>query len=146
MIYIGIDTGTHTGFAVWDNRKWVLVEVTSLPIHKAMERVRSYVEAFKSGVGDKVVVRVEDPRQRTWFGTERMSRDEERKRLQGVGSVKRDASIWDDYLKDLGVEYEMVAPKRNITKLPAERFKYFTGWNGRTNEHSRDAAGLVYGL
>lgn len=28
-----------------------------------------------------------------------MSREMERKKLQGVGSVKRDASIWDDYLK-----------------------------------------------
>lgn len=145
MIYIGIDTGTHTGFAVWDNRKRMLIDVTSLPIHKAMERVKAYAELEKSG-GERVVVRVEDPRQRTWFGTERMSRDEERKKLQGVGSVKRDASIWDDFLKDLGVRYEMVAPRRNITKVNAERFKAYTGWSKKTNEHGRDAAGLVLGL
>ncbi len=145
MIYIGIDTGTHTGFAVWDNRKRMLIDVTSLPIHKAMERVKAYAELEKSG-GERVVVRVEDPRQRTWFGTERMSRDEERKKLQGVGSVKRDASIWDDFLKDLGVRYEMVAPRRNITKVNAERFKAYTGWSKKTNEHGRDAAGLVLGF
>lgn len=143
--FIGIDTGTHTGFAVWDNRKRTLIDVTSLPIHKAMERVKDYAELEKSG-GEHVVVRVEDPRQRTWFGTERMSREEERKKLQGVGSVKRDASIWDDYLKDLGVQYEMVAPRRNITKVNAERFKAFTGWSKKTNEHGRDAAGLVFGF
>lgn len=146
MIYIGIDTGVNTGFAVLDNRKRSLLQVSSLSIHEAMERVRAYVDAYKAGEGDKVIVRVEDPRQRTWFGTERMSREEERKRLQGVGSVKRDASIWDDFLKDLGVEYEMVAPKRNITKLTAERFKSITGWQGRTNEHGRDAAGLILGF
>lgn len=146
MIYIGIDTGVNTGFAVWDNRKRALLQVASLSIHDAMKRVRAYVDAYKAGEGDKVVVRVEDPRQRTWFGTERMSREEERKRLQGVGSVKRDASIWDDFLKDLGVEYEMVAPKLNVTKLTAERFKSITGWQGRTNEHGRDAAGLIYGF
>ena len=145
MIYIGIDTGTHTGFAVWDKRKRMLIDVTSLPIHKAMERVKAYAELEKSG-GERVVVRVEDPRQRTWFGTERMSRDEERKKLQGVGSVKRDASIWDDFLKDLGVRYEMVAPRRNITKVNAERFKAYTGWSKKTNEHGRDAAGLVLGF
>jgi hypothetical protein len=109
-----------------------------------MENVRSLRDEYVA-VGDKVFVRVEDPRQRNWFGTERMSREEERKRLQGVGSVKRDASIWEDYLKDLGVEFEMVAPKRNVTKLKQETFKRYTGWRKQTNEHGRDAAMLVFG-
>ena len=89
---------------------------------------------------------MEDPRQRTWFGTERMTREEERKRLQGVGSVKRDATIWEDYLTELGVEFEMVAPKRNTTKMSQEYFKQLTGWKKQTNEHSRDAAMLVFGF
>lgn len=145
MICIGIDTGVHTGFAVWDSKQRSLLMVTSLPIHKAMENVRSLRDEYVA-VGDKVFVRVEDPRQRNWFGTERMSREEERKRLQGVGSVKRDASIWEDYLKDLGVEFEMVAPKRNVTKLKQETFKRYTGWGKQTNEHGRDAAMLVFGF
>lgn len=145
MIYIGIDTGTHTGYAVWDSKKRKLLEVTSLSIHKAMDSVKKYVDLENSG-GEHVIVRVEDPRKRTWFGTERMSRETERKKLQGVGSVKRDASIWDDFLKDLGVQYEMVAPRYNITKISDAQFKSLTGWNGRTNEHGRDAAGLVFGF
>ena len=135
MIYVGIDTGVNTGFAVWDSKQRSLLQVCSLPIHKAMERVRSLYDEYKAGIGDKVIVRVEDPRQRTWFGTERMSREMERKKLQGVGSVKR-----------LGVEYEMVAPKRNVTKLTQERFKALTGWQKQTNEHGRDGAMLVYGF
>lgn len=145
MIYIGIDTGVNTGVALWDNRKRSLELVTSMPIHKAMELVKLHqVKAQENGT--KLVVRVEDPRQRTWFGTERMSREEERKKLQGVGSVKRDASIWDEFLKDQGIEYEMVAPKRNITKLTQDTFKRYTGWNSKTNEHGRDAAMLVFGF
>ncbi len=145
MIYIGIDTGVHTGIALWDNRKRSLEFVTSMPIHKAMEVVKLHqVNAQENCT--KLVVRVEDPRQRTWFGTERMSREEERKKLQGVGSVKRDASIWDEFLKDLGIEYEMVAPKRNITKLTQETFRAYTGWKNQTNEHGRDAAMLVFGF
>lgn len=145
MIYIGIDTGVNTGVALWDNRKRSLELVTSMPIHKAMELVKLHqVKAQENGT--KLVVRVEDPRQRTWFGTERMSREEERKKLQGVGSVKRDASIWDEFLKDQGIEYEMVAPKRNITKLTQATFKQYTGWKSKTNEHGRDAAMLVFGF
>lgn len=145
MYYIGIDTGVNTGIAIWDNRKRSLLLVETTTIHKAMKVVEEYKEIAESE-STKVVVRVEDPRHRTWFGTERMSREEERKRLQGVGSVKRDASIWDAFLEDLEVEYEMVAPKRNVTKLTQERFKAITGWEKRTNEHSRDAAMLIYGF
>ena len=144
MIYIGIDTGTNTGVAVWDNRQRSFLLVSTTKIHKAMELVRTYQREYERGDGAKVVVRVEDPRQRTWFG-DYVSREQERAKLQGVVSVKRDASIWDDYLKDLGVEYEMVAPKRNVTKLTKERFKAITGWGKPTNEHNRDAAMLVFG-
>lgn len=144
MIYIGIDTGVNTGIAVWDNRKRSLVCVSSTEIHKAMEEVKRW-KTLAEESGTTLVVRVEDPRQRTWFGTERMSRDEERKRLQGVGSVKRDASIWDGFLKDFGVEYEMVAPRSNMTKITHDGFVSITGWSKRTNEHGRDAAMLVFG-
>lgn len=131
---------------MWDNRKRSFVLVKTMKIHEAIELVREAAERYKHGNAERLVVRVEDPRQRTWYGTERMSREEERKKLQGVGSVKRDATIWEDFLQDLGVGYEMVAPKRNKTKLTREQFKRITGWMPATNEHNRDAAMLVFGL
>lgn len=141
MIYVGVDTGVNTGFSEWDSKKRCLLSVCSLPIHKAMDRVKVLHDLHK----EELVVRVEDPRQRKWFGTERMTREEERKKLQGVGSVKRDATIWEDFLKDLGVRFEMVAPKMNVTKLDQGTFKRYTGWSSKTNEHGRDAAMLIYG-
>lgn len=146
MLYIGIDTGVNTGVAVWDNRRRSFTMIKTMKIHEAMEMVRDTAELAKHCNADPIVVRVEDPRQRTWYGTERMSREEERKKLQGVGSVKRDATIWEDFLKDLQVEFEMVAPKRNKTKLTSKQFKQITGWMPATNEHNRDAAMLVYGF
>jgi len=142
MILIGIDTGVHTGYAKYDTKKKKLITVCCLKIHEAMSRVDA--EHMLHGKTE-LKIRVEDPRQRTWFG-KRMTREIERQKLQGVGSVKRDASVWDDYLKDLNVNYEMVAPKNNVTKLSADAFKMYTGWKGRTNEHGRDAAGLVFGF
>lgn len=141
MIYVGVDTGVNTGFSEYDSKKRCLLSVCSLPIHKAMDRVKVLHDLHK----EELVVRVEDPRQRKWFGTERMTREEERKKLQGVGSVKRDATIWEDFLKDLGVRFEMAAPKMNVTKLTQETFKRYTGWSSKTNEHGRDAAMLIYG-
>lgn len=143
-LHIGIDTGTHTGIAVWDSQGQCFRAIEDMPIHKAMETVAKYKEIADQEEA-RLYVHVEDPRQRTWFGTERMSREEERKKLQGVGSVKRDASIWEGFLSDMGVWFEMVAPKRNVTKLTHERFVAITKWKGRTNEHKRDAAMLVFG-
>lgn len=151
MIYIGIDTGVHTGIAVWDNKQRSLESVSAVKIHQAMKIVYDRArECQEKGV--RLIVRVEDPRQRTWYETNKMSRDEERKRLQGVGSVKRDATVWEDFLTDLEQEYskilefQMVAPKNNKTKLTADQFKAYTHWEQRTNEHGRDAAMLVFGF
>lgn len=143
MYYIGIDTGVNTGIAVWDNKQRSLLEVETVKIHKAMELVEQY-QAKASFEGTKLIVRVEDARKRTWFGYNTPQKD--RAKLQGAGSVKRDCTIWEDYLTDLGVEFQMVAPKNNATKLTADRFQVITGWKKRTNEHGRDAAMLVFGF
>lgn len=130
---IGIDTGVNTGFAVWDRQEKKLLEVCCIEIHRAMLSVNYRRE-------DGILVRVEDARQRTWFGKN------SNEKLQGAGSVKRDCKIWEDFLNDLGVDFEMVAPKNNKTKLDAKKFKMITGWKETTNEHSRDAAMLVFGF
>lgn len=132
MLCVGLDTGTHTGFAVWDKGKKQLIELSTLKIHRAMERVKEL------SISDDVVVYFEDARLRTWFG------NAGREALQGAGSVKRDCSIWEDFLTDLGVEWHAVAPKNNATKLNATFFEKITGWKGRTSEHARDAAMLVF--
>ena len=144
MLCIGIATGTNTGFAVWDNRKREFLAVSCLKIHQAMKEVERY-KAQCEETGTKLCVRVEDARKRDWFG-EPMTREKERAKLQGVGSVKRDCSIWEDYLEDLGVDFQMVAPKNVATKMKADPFKGITKWPERTNEHGRDAAMLVFGF
>lgn len=140
-LIIGIDTGVHTGLASWNviARKFELITTTS--IHKAMR----YVNDMHNTYGGKVLVRIEDPRLRRWFGTERMSREEERKKLQGVGSVKRDAKIWEDFLQDMGIPFEMTHPKNSVTKLNDLSFRKLTKYSKQTSEHSRDAAMLVFG-
>ena len=130
--YIGIDTGVSTGIAVWDaeNKDFLLIETTM--IHRAMDLVKQHANRSDT------FVRVEDARLREWFG------QSGREKLQGVGSIKRDAKVWEDFLKDIVCPFEMVAPKNNTTKLNAGTFKSITKWEGKTNEHSRDAAMLVF--
>ncbi len=105
-----------------------------LSITKAMQSIQE-IKAIHGK--DNLKLYIEDARKRTWFtgGKEK---------AQGVGSVKRDAQIWEDWCIEQEFNYIMVHPKANATKTKADLFKKITGWTGRTNEHARDAAMLVF--
>ena len=139
MIYIGIDPGTHTGVAFWDGSKQELIELATIPIHQALEKVRRFYNDNK-GLFDICVV-FEDARQRTWFGKDKNTSA----KLQGAGSIKRDCSIWEDFLTDYGIPFRAVPPQKGCTKWDDKYFKRVTGWKGKTSNHSRDAAILVFG-
>lgn len=140
MIYIGIDTGVHTGIAVWDSEKGKFIFLNTLKIHEALDVVISY--AYKD---IPLCVRFEDARQRKWIPFAK-NMTGELGRAQGAGYVKAHCQIWEDFLRDKDIPFEMIAPRRNVTKLSAEQFGRITGYKARTSEHSRDAAMLVYGL
>ncbi len=103
-----------------------------MTITEAMDRVRELAAS------SDVALRIEDPRKRRWFG------HAGRERLRGAGSVCRDAAIWERFCGEHGLRCDMVAPRNNCTKLSAVRFRDLTGYAGRTNEHGRDAAMLVF--
>lgn len=135
---IGIDPGKNTGIAVWNTNTQRLEYVDTLPIHKALDFVHNFC--------DDPMPRVyfEDARKRKWLPKDASS-SEYRGHLMGAGSVKRDAVIWQDALTDWGIPFEMVPPRPGMTKWNADTFARVTGWKGRTSNHARDAALLVYG-
>ena len=135
-VYIGIDPGTRTGVALWRPETKDL-EISTLKIHEAMNAIKVITETIEK---KSVKVRFEDARQRKWFG------EAGREQLQGAGSIKRDCAIWEDFLRDSGIDFEMVPPKNIHTKISADYFKKLTGYEGRTSKHSRDAAMLVWGM
>lgn len=136
MAYIiGIDTGTHTGFAMWDTKGQCFVEISTLKMHQALLRVFSMREEI-------ACVYFEDARLRKWYG--KLTAQQDRARQQGAGSIKRDCNIWEEFLTDEGIPFRAIAPKANRTKLNAAQFQMFTGWTKKTSEHARDAAMLVF--
>lgn len=139
---IGIDCGVSTGIGIWDYLNKELLMVQTVAIHQAMDIVRAWA---KDPAFQPLFIRVEDARQRKIIPYENNEKAE-RGRREGAGSVKRDAKIWEDFLEYLGCRFQMVAPKDNKTKLTAEAFRKLTGFQGKTNEHGRDAAGLVFGF
>ena len=132
-VVIGIDPGVNTGVAVADGGK--LVSVGCMAAVNAEELVlQTMIDN-----GGKLFVRFEDARMRQWFGSKG------REALQGAGSIKRDCARWQEFLEHHNIPHARIAPKANRTKLTADQFKRITGWQGRTNEHGRDAAMLVIG-
>lgn len=137
MIYIGIDTGTKTGFAAWSHEKKEFLRVETVAIHRAMSLVLEYVERYGR---ENVFIRYEDPKQRKWFGP-----NAEKKKI-GAGYVRRDSTIWEDFLTDHEIQHAAIHPLRGLTKIKKEAFDRYTGYTGRTSEHARDAAMLVFGM
>ncbi len=133
-ITIGIDTGVNTGFAVWDCVEKKFDRIDTLQLHNALFEVKCYFDSAEICIKK---VRVEDARK--WI----FGHDSNKFKLQGVGSVKRDAKIWEDFLIDYNIPFEMVRPNKGITKWKSADFKARIGWSGVTTTHSRDAAMLV---
>ena len=126
-VIIGIDTGVNTGFAVWDLGNREFLSIATLKIHRAFE----HVLALKPQL-----VRVEDARKRKALTNVGPGRE------QGAGSVKRDAKIWEDFLSDHKIPFQMCVPQN--TEWTSEGFNRLTRYKGLTSEHARAAAVMVY--
>lgn len=132
QILIGIDPGTQTGFSIYDCQERRLTQVKSCSILNAIAFVRYYHIDREY----QVHVVVEDARQ--------VVHKTDRVKAQGAGSVKRDCSIWEEFLKSQKISHEFVRPNKKITKLTPGQFEQITGYQERSNQHGRDAAMLVY--
>ena len=132
---IGIDCGVNTGFAVQDQSRMELIEVTTLSAHEAWNKVRHFIHVYGK---DAIYLRYEDAHLREWLGKAGKNQ------LQGAGSIKRDSSLWEEFCEMEGLQYDKVAPKHIRTKCSTEYFKRVTGWKKATNEHGRDAAMMIY--
>ena len=138
MIVVGIDPGQHTGLAVWDTSLRQFRDIRCSGIVDAMR----YLAELQSERQIGLLV-FEDARLRKWLPREK-SLGEFKGRAMGAGSVRRDCSIWEEWCRTYGIDFVASAPKPGMTKLSEEFFKHITGWDRRTNEHSRDAAMLVF--
>lgn len=124
---IGIDPGTHTGFAVLLGKRLVVCE--TFKIHKALDWI-----AYYNLNHPEIHVVVEDARKRS-------GRPEA---AQGAGAIKRECSIWEDFLQDLKISFKMIAPRKNGTRFRDQIFKAsYPYWTKRTSVHSRSAANLL---
>lgn len=135
-IYIGIDPGVNTGFAVLNKGTGSLALYT-LMLHEGFDLARSLKNEIKYVV-------IEDPNLWTHFHNSKNAKE----KMQGAGSIKRDYKAWVDFLTSEGIEFKSVRPDKTRNKLAKDKnkFKQITGYNHRSTEHARVAGMLVFGL
>ena len=135
---IGIDPGTRTGLAIWDTKLRAFIVVDTHNATQARDRIlREFPPA-------EAAIVFEDARQLKYLPREK-NLSEYRGKLMGAGSVKRDCELWEEFCLFYGYHYTAVPPRAGLTKWTDEQFKRMTGWHGRTSNHARDAALLVFG-
>ncbi len=133
---IGIDPGKQTGFAVYDiiNGNLNIVETTDF------WEVYTAVQLFVPSDLSRVVVEV--PKSKHVWHKAATNEKAMQRQAVNVGSVIREAELLAEGLELLGYPVIRVHPRG---KVDAAKFKAYTGWSERTNEHSRDAGMLCYG-
>ena len=136
-IIAGIDPGVKTGVALWNCSEQQFDIIATRGIVEVMELLR---HKRKQTVKRLQKIYFEDARLRKWYGKA------DRERLQGAGSIKRDSSIWQEFCEYYKITFEAVRPVKGQTKWDSKYFKRLTGWQGRTSQHARDAAALVFGM
>jgi hypothetical protein len=140
---IGIDPGVTTGLCIYYKPEKRICQLRSGSLLEMLFLLRESIWWERIN-NDKVFIRMEDARLRTWVPWQK-NEIAERGRREGAGYVKAHCAIWEDWFKIVGIPHELVAPKNNKTKVTAEYFKKLTGYDERTNEHQRDSAMLCVG-
>ena len=127
---IGIDPGKNTGYAEYDGELFAF----KITFWRAVDLISAYLP-------EETAVIVELPRSKhVWHGKGQNSKAMARTGVN-VGSVVREAELLAERFISLGYTVVTVHPKGKTT---AEEVKHITGYEGRTNEHTRDAIMLAW--
>lgn len=131
---LGLDPGRKTGVALYVNG--VLSELATIgPVE-----LQSFLVG-RSKLGRLQVV-FEDSRLISAIYSDKDAKNEAAKKkiARDVGGIDMLCLLIEDSCKRLRVRYLGLSPKEKGAKVAASAFEHITGWEGRTNEHERDAA------
>lgn len=142
---IGIDPGRNTGICVYSQTDNKIVELSTFTNFW-------YLVKYFDGIGNMYPLGIqfkfilEDPQLNDPVfisGRHGLSTRQMLKVAQDVGRNKEQAYLLIEYMKIQTRNFITVQPTQS--KWKPEYFQRLTGWEGKSNEHTRDAARLVWG-
>lgn len=133
---IGIDPGIVCGLAIISKSDGKFFMVKSCKLHELFELLLAVQTS-------EILVYIENPN--TWVPFRKLAPGVAEMRRAGAGAVKQTYKHIIEFLDDNGMEYHSTRLQGNYKKVKADWFRKQTGWNGKTNEHGRDAAMLIFG-
>jgi len=153
-ILIGVDPGLITGVCVWSPEREKILDMQSMSHIKFMEWIVTGNDVYN------MVVAIENPNLNQPVFMTKEEKDLIKgcgdfpakdialrillRRAQNIGMNKQIAKTLMEFMESKGIDFVPIRPFRK--KTDAEQFRNLTKWEGRTNQHNRDAAILVFGL
>jgi hypothetical protein len=140
-IVVGIDPGTHTGMTAYDCEKKEYLFCETLSIHNAIFRLQEMANGLYFQKGMLIIV--EDSRHISGSAEKKL----------GAGSIRRDCSIWEDFLTDLlkkcgkDINFLFIRPSKNIyLKMDPDKWRVFSKYSAPKlpSEHARDSATYLF--
>ena len=129
---IGIDPGMHTGVAFCENGKLINVFETDF---------WGCIDYLLENPNATVVIEM-PPTKHVWHNGAKTKCSIQRTGVN-VGSCIREAEL---LIKWMHRNQRIYVIQKPMGKKNAAQFKQITGWNGRTNQHMRDAGMICFGL
>lgn len=159
---LGIDPGRNTGVAVYDVKDKRLVKLDTLTFWETIHILQNFPDflipkddmiGFVFEASEiKFEVVMEDPNQNSFMyqqNVRKLSPQAAMTVAQSVGRNKEQAYLLMEFMDQKRITYKTVRPvnrERGGGKWKPDYFQKITGWQGKSNEHNRDAARLVWGL
>jgi hypothetical protein len=133
MIILGIDPGASTGLATFKDGQLVALE--TIAPHQIEQLLR-----------ERAPVRVifEDSRLLSHTWTQVKSRPAALKMARNVGEIDAWCRLITSLCEQLSVPAHGISPAGKGAKLDAKAFERLTGWQGRSNQHERDAGAVAW--
>lgn len=132
-LILGIDPGAHTGVATYVGGQ--LTDLETVGPHQIERLIRGRAPA-------RVVF--EDSRLQSHTWTSSASKAAAAKMARNVGQVDAWCYLITAICAELGIAAHGISPAGKGAKLDAKQFASVTGWNGKSNEHVRDAAMVAW--
>jgi hypothetical protein len=140
-IVVGIDPGTHTGMTAYNCDKKEFIFCETLSIHNAIFKLQALVDGAYFPKGMLIIV--EDSRHISGSAEKKL----------GAGSIRRDCSIWEDFLTDFikisgkDLNFIFIRPSNNIyLKMDSDKWRMMAKYTApkTPSEHARDSATYLF--